>query len=450
MFVTDSSMAGNFPMTNKRLLRGLTLKQRVFGFMTILGLIPLACLLLMVFQDRDSRLADEMSSVAAKGALRLSQMNAEIYAVVMDSRGLLLATSPKEIEEFAKTTEGHLSALKKIAETWKSESLPEDAKNLEAVSRDIDNLMVIRKKAIDVARKGDLTASGEISRSEESVRSRKALNASVEQLSHIYEAKEAKANSQREELREESLRFMYVVAALTLLLGGSGAMIVHRSVIRLFKRMSLVMSNVAAGNLDADFEGSERADEIGEFARALALFKDNAMERERLAAESAAARAQRDAEREEARKADELRAQEISDTISKLGIALSHLSRGDLTYRLDQNFTADFKRLQDDFNAAVSTLHETMSHITVNSGGIETGSAEITSASDDLSRRTEQQAASLEETVAALANIAQAVSRTSVSAANALASAICSVNSFTRSVVVSTSIVSSLRNSRNV
>ncbi|MFZ8521048.1 chemotaxis protein, partial [Staphylococcus aureus] len=58
-----------------------------------------------------------------------------------------------------------------------------------------------------------------------------------------------------------------------------------------------------------------------------------------------------------------------------------------------------------DFNAAVEALRETMALVTRNSEMILSGSGEVSSAADDLSKRTEQQAASLEETAAAIDQI---------------------------------------------
>jgi methyl-accepting chemotaxis protein len=51
----------------------------------------------------------------------------------------------------------------------------------------------------------------------------------------------------------------------------------------------------------------------------------------------------------------------------------------------------------------MSQLQETMKTVIGRTHGLRSGGQEITQASDDLSKRTEQQAASLEETAAASA-----------------------------------------------
>jgi methyl-accepting chemotaxis protein len=60
-----------------------------------------------------------------------------------------------------------------------------------------------------------------------------------------------------------------------------------------------------------------------------------------------------------------------------------------------------------------------MKAIAANTKGVRSGAGEITEASDDLSRRTEQQAASLEETAAALDQITEAVRRSAANAGDA-------------------------------
>jgi methyl-accepting chemotaxis protein len=53
------------------------------------------------------------------------------------------------------------------------------------------------------------------------------------------------------------------------------------------------MNRLAAGETDFDIAGAERRDEIGDMARALMVFRDNAVERRRLAAEQEQAHAER-------------------------------------------------------------------------------------------------------------------------------------------------------------
>ncbi len=106
------------------------------------------------------------------------------------------------------------------------------------------------------------------------------------------------------------------------------------------------------------------------------------------------------------------RAEEQALVVRGLAGALRQLSDGDLTAKVHENFPGEYEQLRADFNVAVERLHEAMSAIVANAGGMRSGVGEISQAADDLSRRTEQQAASLEETAAALDEITATVRKT--------------------------------------
>ncbi|SDQ45102.1 PAS domain-containing methyl-accepting chemotaxis protein [Brevundimonas sp. 374] len=125
----------------------------------------------------------------------------------------------------------------------------------------------------------------------------------------------------------------------------------------------------------------------------------------------------REAERVEAESAQTL-------LVDALAGVLNKLSAGDLTARIDAPVKGDHVRVRDDYNAAVESLRQTMGQALRAVSGLRGGVGEISSASDDLSRRTEQQAASLEETAAALDQITATVKRSADGAKQASAAAL--------------------------
>jgi methyl-accepting chemotaxis protein len=126
---------------------------------------------------------------------------------------------------------------------------------------------------------------------------------------------------------------------------------------------------------------------------------------------------------ETARKeADDLRAEaeELQEiVVEETARALSRLADGDLTARITEDFTGDYRKLKDDFNSAIERLESSMTEISSNTAAMRSGAGEISQAADDLSRRTEQQAATLEETAAALDQITATVRRTAEGAQRA-------------------------------
>lgn len=95
--------------------------------------------------------------------------------------------------------------------------------------------------------------------------------------------------------------------------------------------------------------------------------------------------------------------------VEQLAEALQAMSAGDLTQELRSPFMPALEKLRLDFNETSSKLRTTLQTISQNAGAIAAASQEIQSASNDLSKRTEQQAASVEETAAALEQITTTV-----------------------------------------
>ncbi|PHY18911.1 methyl-accepting chemotaxis protein [Caulobacter sp. BP25] len=182
---------------------------------------------------------------------------------------------------------------------------------------------------------------------------------------------------------------------------------------------SKTMDILANGAVDVEVKGAQRKDEVGAMARSVQVFKDNAVALRTAEAAQARANSEAEAERRRNQEMAEAAAQEQAKVMEIIAEGLNRLAEGDLTYRLDQEIPESYKRLQNDFNGAIVQLEETMRTIVHTASSIGAGSDEIASASDDLSRRTEQQAASLEETAAALDEITATVRRSSAGAQEA-------------------------------
>ena len=131
--------------------------------------------------------------------------------------------------------------------------------------------------------------------------------------------------------------------------------------------------------------------------------------------------AEHDAARREAQRLAAEQAQNA--LVEALGASLARLSSGDLTARIDQPMDGAHQRVKDDYNTAVESLRQTLAQVLEAVSGLRGGADEISGASDDLSRRTEQQAASLEETAAALDQITATVNRSAEGARQASAAA---------------------------
>jgi len=152
------------------------------------------------------------------------------------------------------------------------------------------------------------------------------------------------------------------------------------------------MALLAERDLDTEAPGVERGDEIGEMARSVLVFKQNALDRRRLEAEAERQCAALDSERATtARERAEVFRQQ-SAAIGELGAALRALAQGDLAGRLGDGIPPQFSSIREDFNTGVSALSTMIRAVAESIDAIEAGSRHILTASQDLAQRAEQQA----------------------------------------------------------
>ncbi|WP_339765745.1 methyl-accepting chemotaxis protein [uncultured Hoeflea sp.] len=191
---------------------------------------------------------------------------------------------------------------------------------------------------------------------------------------------------------------------------------VNRLVKRPLEGLVADVNTLSEGNFNDPINGQTRTDETGAVARALEGFRHRLAETDAL--ETEAARERTNAERERSNtESERTRSAELQKRIvTRLGTGLSHLSSGDMSHRITEEFPGEYAQLRDDFNSAMQSLEQTLQTINVSVSNITSGTGEMSNAANDLSARTEKQAASLEETAAALDEL---TSQVNASAENA-------------------------------
>jgi methyl-accepting chemotaxis protein len=179
------------------------------------------------------------------------------------------------------------------------------------------------------------------------------------------------------------------------------------------------MGRLAGGDLAVEIDGQNRRDEVGAMAKAVQVFKDNAVALKE--SEAQAAEQRRAAEEERARN-EAIRAEaarQVQKVVNGLGVGLERMATGDLTYRITDDFVDEYKKVQEDFNAAIAQLQDTIASIALSSTEVSNAASEISASTSDLSQRTEEQAASIEETSASMEQISVTVKKNAENAQRA-------------------------------
>ncbi|MBO6918281.1 MAG: HAMP domain-containing protein [Rhizobiaceae bacterium] len=216
---------------------------------------------------------------------------------------------------------------------------------------------------------------------------------------------------------------IWVISLLLLAIGMVCAFYFSRTITKPLDKVVEDMAELVDGNTDLDLSGANRSDEIGKIFKSVEVFRDAAIDKQRLEAESEENRAQTDADRKRNEELNAIQSHKLAHAIDALADGLTRLSNGDLTANISTPFDGELDRLRSDFNNSIGKLSETMSDITLVSKTLKDNSGDISKATNELSRRTETQAASLEETSAALDEITATVRETSERATEAASKA---------------------------
>ena len=238
------------------------------------------------------------------------------------------------------------------------------------------------------------------------------------------------------------------------------------------------MQALSGGNLELEITGTKANHELGDMARALVVFRDNALETKALEAQQRQQEEEakrHEAEEAERRKAEEAEAAarveaarkkmlaelktsvggvvdagakgdftrriearfdepelaEMAQSINRLvenvevGVAevahvMKDLASGDLSVRMNGEFHGVFATLQGNVNETFDRLASLVSQISGQCDEVSDAAVSMSEQSGEIARRAEQQAASLEETSAAMEEIS-ASARSSAEGASAAA-----------------------------
>ncbi|THV24675.1 HAMP domain-containing methyl-accepting chemotaxis protein [Peteryoungia ipomoeae] len=225
----------------------------------------------------------------------------------------------------------------------------------------------------------------------------------------------ARVTTERSSSEAEVATSRYVTLAAIIIaasLAFAAACLSYLRVTRPISEITGAMKRLAEGDTANSIPHEGRLDEIGEMAAAVGVFRTNAVERERLEAQTQADRSMSESERLARDEQRQREAAEVQFAVTQLGTGLQRLSDGDLTVTLQQTFASQLDSLRVNFNQSVERLRTVMRDVVENARTIDAGANEMLAASGDLSKRTEQQASSVEETAAALDQVTTAVKDT--------------------------------------
>ncbi len=326
---------------------------------------------------------------------------------------LIMAATPGEIETEIKGINDTAGIVQKSVSDYEAGARTEQGRSLiGAFKPEFEAYQALGEELIAIKQDGQTLVATSLFKGKMKAQSEK-VNSVVDDLVTYVISKADEAVSDSGVVYQKNLITTLSIAAVTLVIAFVGIAYAIIGVTRPIGRISSSMRNLASGDLTSQIPFGGRADEVGEMAAAVEVFRQAGIANRELERQAEEARVREGHQDAESRRRAAEEAEKLRFATTTLGSGLQRLAAGDVSFELEEAFAAEYEPLRQDFNASLKQLGTTLSSVMQSVENIDNGTREISSGANDLSKRTEQQAAALEETAAALDEITVNVSTSS-------------------------------------
>ncbi|MFN3320483.1 MAG: methyl-accepting chemotaxis protein [Allorhizobium sp.] len=347
--------------------------------------------------------------------LAVARMNAT-FAEVRRDYSMLLSAAPDELDAISAATKTALSDRDAAFAAYEPMiTMPATRARFDRMKVALAEYDRLASQMVELKRTGNESAAKALFTGSMAASARELVSVMDETIKANVELSDA-AIAEADQVSSSAISITILAVIISGVIAAGAAFFSFARVVRPISAITDSMRGLAAGDTKTEIPFAGRHDEIGDMAAAVAVFRDNAIERAALERQAEENRSLSETERQarEAQKARE--AAEVQFAVDQLASGLQRLSDGDLVAQINERFADHLDPLRLNFNQSVARLKEAMRAVSENARSIDAGANEMLAAADDLSKRTEQQAASVEETAAALEQVTTAVKDSAIRA----------------------------------
>ena len=421
--------------------------------LVVLGTAGMVLYTTSVYQRQVGEL--EAASLRAYDGEHLNRL---VTAVVMDARGIYASKSVDDAAPFGKGVLASLDQIDALLKDWQPLVKPED---IDAFNKVVSRTAEFRQFRAETVRLGgiDPVQANAQGNNDANRANRKAYQAEIDAVVKKDQADSAALHADLAAFQANVVPLVLIITALGLLAGvGVALYIATRQVVLPLRKITATMQQLAEGDFTQPVPYLGKADEIGQMAAAVEVFKENGIrvaqmtELEREGIDRARARAatmdrfqqafdqvvtatvEGDLSKRMALGFDEADLELLAGKFNRLmetvagglkdaGDVLAALAAADLSHKMEGSYRGAFLRLKDDTNAVVDKLTGIVGRLKKTSYDLKNATGEILTGANDLSERTTRQAATIEETSAAMEQLAETVMQNAERASSASANA---------------------------
>ncbi|WP_157944703.1 HAMP domain-containing protein, partial [Mangrovicella endophytica] len=205
-----------------------------------------------------------------------------------------------------------------------------------------------------------------------------AIRPLLAQFNEIEDRVGAERQLQKDEAFSVAYTTLLAGALIAAAISSLIALLLARTVAKPIQTMTDAMRSLAAGDKTITVPALHHKDEVGQMAQAVQVFKQAAIEKDRLEAEAERTRQAQEAERERLAGIERAKAEELQAFVHDIEGGFGRLADGDLTVRLDRPVAVEYETIRQQFNGSIGKLEDTVGSVVTSIGAIRTGLAEIT------------------------------------------------------------------------
>jgi PAS domain S-box-containing protein len=254
-------------------LRNLRVVEKVFGIGVLLVVVMT---LLVAMSIQSVRLQSEYRralAASSTAAINIGRVNALIYAIVMESRGIYMSKDPAAAKPFADELVRRNRELADLVTEWEKIADLDDEGRFPAFKERIRQFIDFRNELVRRATRISPAAGREWGDNDANRALRSQLNVDLEAIGRDYHERATLV----EELADRTQLASWYLALLGLgglLLTVLNVAVVRRSVVTPLSDIAKATDSIADGKVDIEIPYVERWDEIGHLARAVQNFRD--------------------------------------------------------------------------------------------------------------------------------------------------------------------------------
>jgi methyl-accepting chemotaxis protein len=254
-------------------LPNLSIAAKLYSIFALLAVVTLVGGVVSNINNRQNAYLGEEVAVAAHAAEHIERVNALIYAVVMESRGIYMSSDLPTVKKYGEGLLKFNDQIGRVVDEWQTIVRPDDAEQFAAFSKRIAQFREFRKELVRRAVEIAPAAGREWGDNDANRSVRSALNKDLEAFSKIYAQRTVRLGQLAAESRTTAW-YVTGLAAAAFVLVGLGVLMIWRAVARPLSAITATTERVAGGDFDLAVPHSDRRDEIGALARAIEVFKE--------------------------------------------------------------------------------------------------------------------------------------------------------------------------------